>query len=775
MDSPIRQYQKQKDYQRHKLFRKIKRRKRAQAQQEAEAPIREMRRRVLRRFKDGKDKGISDQQYYSIMERVAENNNNEWNRLRTEDGGRPLSVDEEYLRILNDNSYNYRGYYNKYPSGSGNALDHWTDEFKTVWHPSFSTQSKYSGKVSQYNPYGILGGQWNGDNYVPAWGQKLNPEPKQRGWFEYNKGKNIKRFDDGEDIVYESPDVPINISYVPKSNVRVNPETGGVLTRDNQEGALMLPEVEIRPKRRLEQVYKSDLDLSNPISKKIQNFSRRHYWDPILGAPARLQASIDNGTNPLLALKSAFGIPSSSDELLAGGNFIPRVSSVRAETQRLQEMEQQVQDLKQQIKELTPQPTSDLTPRHIKKWYYTPRTKTLSIPNAELDQRLNIVRELDGNSYASDEYISNILMKNGVAPTKNNIHAFNPYFKQAFSSKIDPPKLNQGEVMTPYHYHPYRIEGLSDDFLFQNLTTQNFWNGINQAPEGTLIDDLVKTRPELYQRFVQSGEFPEIGRTTPFFTNIWDVDRFLRKNENVTMNDVFPNIENLYDQLYSSRYNVKKLEENGLTKDHIRAMINSGKVQKRRVNTDGEPLYLYPGSVRSALYKYDNPREALSAAAKDYDELIPGQSWALTDNGSLSHDSYTLLLSLMRKHSKDGAVQPVFTRDGKIKMQRLNNMGERRVSLEKLNEAISKVNKDLNLNLPQAVYQNGVYSVPSVIFTKYNSGKDSGIHINPKNRGKFNALKKRTGKTTEQLTHSKNPLTRKRAQFALNSRKWHHK
>lgn len=51
---------------------------------------------------------------------------------------------------------------------------------------------------------------------------------------------------------------------------------------------------------------------------------------------------------------------------------------------------------------------------------------------------------------------------------------------------------------------------------------------------------------------------------------------------------------------------------------------------------------------------------------------------------------------------------------------------------------------------------------------------NGGIHINPANRGKFNATKKRTGKTTEELTHSKNPLTRKRAIFALNSRKWKH-
>lgn len=48
------------------------------------------------------------------------------------------------------------------------------------------------------------------------------------------------------------------------------------------------------------------------------------------------------------------------------------------------------------------------------------------------------------------------------------------------------------------------------------------------------------------------------------------------------------------------------------------------------------------------------------------------------------------------------------------------------------------------------------------------------IHIKKENRGKFNATKKRTGKTTEELTHSKNPLTRKRAIFAQNAKKWKH-
>ncbi len=49
--------------------------------------------------------------------------------------------------------------------------------------------------------------------------------------------------------------------------------------------------------------------------------------------------------------------------------------------------------------------------------------------------------------------------------------------------------------------------------------------------------------------------------------------------------------------------------------------------------------------------------------------------------------------------------------------------------------------------------------------------KGGSIHIKPENRGKFTATKKRTGKTTEELTHSKNPLTRKRAIFAQNAKK----
>jgi hypothetical protein len=54
-------------------------------------------------------------------------------------------------------------------------------------------------------------------------------------------------------------------------------------------------------------------------------------------------------------------------------------------------------------------------------------------------------------------------------------------------------------------------------------------------------------------------------------------------------------------------------------------------------------------------------------------------------------------------------------------------------------------------------------------------GKGGKIHIKKKNRGKFTAYKKRTGKTTEEALHSKDPHVRQMANFARNAKKWKHK
>lgn len=114
---------------------------------------------------------LSDEQYYNIMRKVAEENNPKWNDQRTKEGESKLSVEQDYKRLLNSNDYDYRGYYNKYPESAANADTHWPDEFKTAWHPTFSVESRYSGvKNSKYNPLGLPGGFWSGDIFIPrAW------------------------------------------------------------------------------------------------------------------------------------------------------------------------------------------------------------------------------------------------------------------------------------------------------------------------------------------------------------------------------------------------------------------------------------------------------------------------------------------------------------------------------------------------------------------------------------------------------------------------------
>ena len=68
--------------------------------------------------------------------------------------------------MLNDNTYNYEHFYNAQPKEAQAMLNkdadaHFIDIAKTALHPIFSVESDYSGKVSKYNPRGIIGGTWS--------------------------------------------------------------------------------------------------------------------------------------------------------------------------------------------------------------------------------------------------------------------------------------------------------------------------------------------------------------------------------------------------------------------------------------------------------------------------------------------------------------------------------------------------------------------------------------------------------------------------------------
>ena len=74
------------------------------------------------------------------------------------------------IDIDNDITYNYQAFFEEDPQRAWDMLKkdskaHFTDKYKTVWHPTFSDESVYSGHKSKYNPQGLVGGHWEGNTF----------------------------------------------------------------------------------------------------------------------------------------------------------------------------------------------------------------------------------------------------------------------------------------------------------------------------------------------------------------------------------------------------------------------------------------------------------------------------------------------------------------------------------------------------------------------------------------------------------------------------------
>lgn len=73
------------------------------------------------------------------------------------------------LDIDNDDSYDYESFYKENRGMARRMLKddpeaHFPDTYKTATHPTFSQESRYSGNVNRFNPEGITGGRWEGDD-----------------------------------------------------------------------------------------------------------------------------------------------------------------------------------------------------------------------------------------------------------------------------------------------------------------------------------------------------------------------------------------------------------------------------------------------------------------------------------------------------------------------------------------------------------------------------------------------------------------------------------
>ena len=138
---------------------------------------------ILPAYGGGKD---SDQEYYEYMERLANKKAGDWAQI-------PLRIDTDatLTEMLNDNTYNYRSFYDndRYLAEGmlyDNPYAHFSDSGKTVYHPTFSSESMYSGvRDKNFNPEGKIGGVWSGNTFYPNYWQK-----------QYRNGGELNTMDD---------------------------------------------------------------------------------------------------------------------------------------------------------------------------------------------------------------------------------------------------------------------------------------------------------------------------------------------------------------------------------------------------------------------------------------------------------------------------------------------------------------------------------------------------------------------------------------------------
>lgn len=156
----------------------------------------------------------------------------------------------------------------------------------------------------------------------------------------------------------------------------------------------------------------------------------------------------------------------------------------------------------------------------------------------------------------------------------------------------------------------------------------------------------------------------------------------------------------------------------------------------------------------------NDDERALQSLRKTYQTGLP------TGFGEFSYNSRNWM-------SRNGEVEPD---DGVPPLNVLHNYNQR------YDKSTNRMyySDTWDLDGPFGIYDKFVGGQPFPIrgyvqLPQHNSGKDSGIHIKPENRGKFTALKKRTGKSASWFKAHGTPAQKKMATFALNARKWKHK
>lgn len=183
----------------------------------------------------------------------------------------------------------------------------------------------------------------------------------------------------------------------------------------------------------------------------------------------------------------------------------------------------------------------------------------------------------------------------------------------------------------------------------------------------------------------------------------------------------------LYDQIEDRIAALQGTLDSG---DNVASIYN---ISTQPYNRDNLPEFFYRdeallGDRKNASYFNMSPRQAVKKATKDFNNLQHGQAWHLTDDYSVSTDSYPLQLNLMSKYKDSGKINAVYDSDGNVRTMYLNSFGNLKgdAAVKKINKKIQNISEIIGEDLPKAVQEGHSIKVPQIYYRKYSEGGQTG-------------------------------------------------
>jgi len=261
-----------------------------------------------------KQYGGSNDDFYMHAEKLAKYQSSKFN----------ISEEEALYNILNSKDYNYKGYFEEFGNLEPDSTGHFTDKYKTVYHDTFSDESIYSGKKSQYNPEGKIGGHWDKNGKFiknkKQYGGNMNNNIIKANLFNIPSTGKQKMAGGGREITYADKDGVLH-SYNPNDDAYKNGEKP--TDYDEQQTNMYYGNKKIKQNHWLATGLASGLNaLSGIIGASINSATNIKNWN-IMKA---LTEGIKSYTPPIYKYKTNYDVNPQLAELDQGfGRYMRNV------------------------------------------------------------------------------------------------------------------------------------------------------------------------------------------------------------------------------------------------------------------------------------------------------------------------------------------------------------------------------------------------------------------------------------------------------------------